>query len=99
MISLLCALVLFRPSAIQTQSLEGSSRKDDAGWIYLKLKGAPRDIGYQYGTLAAKEIDDAHRTLKLDFKHEPYDWSWARDAAKSLFWNKLDPEYQQEIEG
>jgi len=94
----LAALALLAPLQNDAR-LAQASRKDQAGWIYLHLQGAPKDIGYQYGYLAAAEIDDAHKALALSFKKAPYDWDWARNSAKTLFWSKLDPEYQAEIEG
>jgi hypothetical protein len=64
------------------------------------LKGAPRDIGYQYGCLLASEIDDAQKALRDELKQTTgKDWSYFRDTSKKLFWDKVDPEYQQEIEG
>lgn len=78
--------------------LAHASREDKAGWIYLRLQGKPKDVGYQYGCLAARDIDDAHKALALGFK-APYNWAWARKTAKDLFWAKLDPEYRDEIEG
>jgi hypothetical protein len=35
----------------------------------------------------------------LSFKKAPYDWDWARNSAKNLFWSKLDPEYREELQG
>ena len=99
MTGLLCAfLALLAPSQVDAR-LAGASRHDQAGWINLHLQGKPRDIGYQYGFLAAAEIDDAHKALALSFSRAPYDWAWARKTAQELFWNKLDPEYRQEIQG
>ena len=96
---LLALLALLVSGAQNDARLVHASRADKAGWIYLHLQGAPRDIGYQYGVLASAEIDDAHRALALNFKTTPYNWSWARKTAKDLFWTKLDQEYKDEIEG
>lgn len=76
----------------------GGSRSDGAGWVQLHLSGTPREIGYQYGSLAAAEIDDAHRALRSDLS-APYDWGWYRETAKRLFWNKVDNEYREEMMG
>lgn len=99
MLMLAATLVLFQQTA-QTADprLAAASRKDEAGWIQLHLKGAPKEIGYQYGYLAAKEIDDAHKALKDEIAGS-YDWAWYRDSAKKVFWDKVDPEYRQEMEG
>lgn len=73
-------------------------RKDVAGWVQVHLEGKPRDIGYQYGALCATEIEDAHRALKSEIQGQ-YDWNFYRDAAKTLFWDKVPQEYKDEIEG
>ncbi len=93
------ALLVF--SSVQADPrLAGSLRKDVAGWMYVRLAGRPREIGYQYGTLLAAEIDDAHQALRSEVKGPNGEgWEWYRTAAKNLFWGKVDPEYQQEIEG
>lgn len=75
-------------------------REDQDGWVVLHLKGSPHEIGYQYGALAAAEIDEANRVLKPFLKHDAKrDWSFFREAAQKLFWNKLDPEYREELQG
>ncbi len=99
MTSMICALVALLSPSQSSPRLDKATRTDDAGWIYLHLEGAPKDIGFQYGSLAAKEIDDAQRALRLSFRQGPYDWNWCRKAAKDLFWSKLDPEFQDEIAG
>ncbi|MDR3692004.1 MAG: C45 family autoproteolytic acyltransferase/hydrolase [Fimbriimonas sp.] len=96
---LICALVVLGFPGQAEIRTKGAFRSDDAGWIYLHLQGSPRDVGFQYGSLAAKEIDDAHRALLLSFKQPPYDWAWCRKAARDVFWPKLDKEYQEEIAG
>lgn len=92
------AIVLLRFSA-HGPGAPACYRVDRAGWIYLHLAGTPHEIGKEYGLLAAKEIDDAHRVVALDFQAQPYDWHWARETAWKLFWAKLDPEYQEELQG
>jgi hypothetical protein len=96
MISLLAAFLLSRPAL--DPRLSGATRTESAGWIQLHLEGQPRDIGYQYGTLLAPEIIDAHRAQKSEITGQ-YDWSWYRAMAKKLFWDKVDREYQEEMEG
>lgn len=92
------SIVLLQPVA--DPRLAGSVRKEMAGWVYVRLAGKPRDIGYQYGTLLADEIDDAHRALKTEVKGPHGEgWEWFRDTAKALYWDKVDPEYQQEMIG
>lgn len=96
MLSLVAALLLLPPDP----RLAHAWRKSEAGWIYAHLEGEPREIGYQYGSLLAPEIADAQAALKSQLRAETgKDWDFYRQTAKTLFWNKLDPEYRQEIEG
>ncbi|HLK15044.1 MAG TPA: hypothetical protein VKT78_09575, partial [Fimbriimonadaceae bacterium] len=83
-----------------TAILAEASREDKGGWIVLHLSGSPHDVGFQHGALAAKEIDSAVRTFAFAASHESgHDWEWYKSVSKSLFWEKLDPEYQAEITG
>ncbi len=80
--------------------LAKASREDKNGWIYLHLEGSPSDIGYQHGYLAANEIDTSIQTVEYTLQHETgKDWNFYRRAAQSFLWNKLDPEYKDEING
>lgn len=76
-----------------------AARKEQDGWIVLRLKGAPHDIGYRHGSLLAEEIDDAIRALKLIMSHGNVEWDTLREASQRLFWEKLEPEYREEIAG
>ena len=95
--SIVLALVL---NPVKQDRLAGSSRRELAGWVQLTLAGKPEDIGYQLGYHGAAEIDDTHTVLKLQLKQSTgKDWNWFRDEAKKMFWDKLDAEYQAEIDG
>jgi len=96
MLTLLAASVF--ASTLNPTRLAAAKRTDSAGWIQLHLEGSPRDIGYQYGSLAAAEIDDAHRA-RISQLDKVHDWPYYRETAKKLFWDKVDPEYQQEMAG
>lgn len=75
-------------------------REQKAGWIFAHLEGKPKEIGYQYGYLMAAEIDEADRALQLFLKNDTgKDWSFYRETAQRLFWNKVDPEYKEELQG
>lgn len=97
MIALFAALVLSH--SFSEPRLAGASREDKAGWIVIHLQGKPEDVGYQDGTLLAPEIADALKALKVEMSDSGKDWNWFRDTAFTLYWNRLDPEYQQEIQG
>ena len=77
-----------------------ASREDKNGWVYIHLEGSPADIGYQHGYLLSNEIDTAIQSVAYAFAHETHkDWQFYRAAAKSFLWDKLDPEYKEEING
>jgi hypothetical protein len=80
--------------------LARAARTDTNGWINIHLEGAPHEIGVQHGWLLASEIDDLLKTLKHFLPGSTKrDWAFFRAATERLFWPKLDPEFQQEIEG
>ena len=80
--------------------LKNSFREDKNGWIFVHLKGAPREIGFQQGYHLAPEIDDALRMFSFYLeKATSRDWNFYRKAAENLFWPKIEKEYQEEIEG
>ena len=88
-----------RPADPETR-LKGSMREDRNGWIHVRLAGKPRDIGFQHGWHLAPEIDDMLKSLALLLETSAKrDWAFFREAAGRMFWPRLDPEYQDEIEG
>lgn len=97
MLALLGAVALLH-SQPQDPRLEKAYRYEKAGWVYAHLEGKPRTIGFQYGYLLAPEIDDAHKALKATDLGEK-SWTWYREEGKKLFWEKLDPEYKEELMG
>ena len=42
-------------------------RYEKNGWIYLSIKGSPKERGYAHGYLVAKEIKEAFRMLDFSF--------------------------------
>lgn len=70
------------------------------GWIYVHLEGSPHDIGVQHGYLLAPEIADAYGMVRLELTHNTgRDWNFFRRASQQMLWPKIDPEYQQELQG
>ncbi len=97
MLPILSAILMMQ-GQLQDVRLTKAYRYEKAGWIYAKLEGKPRTIGFQYGYLLAPEIDDAHRALRATDLGEK-DWDWYRVESKKLFWDKLDQEYREELVG
>ena len=86
------------PRADTAAILAEASREDKDGWIILHLNGSPHDVGFQHGALAAKEIESAVKTFAFAASHETgHDWEWYKTVAKSMFWDRVEPEYQAEM--
>jgi len=80
--------------------LAGSYRFEQDGWIYVHLEGQPGAIGFQHGYLLAPEIEDAFSMIQTRMTHSTRrDWEFFRKAAREMLWPKIDPEYQQELQG
>lgn len=93
-------LVLFPALSSPPPVRIAGTRTEAAGWVTLRLSGSPREIGREYGRLAAPEIVDAHIALKDELKRTTgKEWTWFRDEARRMFWPKVDLEYQEEIIG
>lgn len=99
----LAAVGLFWAAAASKTGMElknAARDPDKNGWISVHLKGTPREIGFQHGSLLAAEIADAHRAVKLVFEHDtqkPY--AYYREASAKVLWPKVPAEYREEIQG
>lgn len=96
-----CAVsALAQPSIHHDDRLEGAYTFERNGWTYVHLQGTPEQIGYQHGYLLASQIEDAYQVFKLEDEHgTKRDWAFYRNAAKTILWPHIDPEYQQELSG
>lgn len=84
----------------QDARLAGAVRDEKEGWIEITIAGSPADLGYQHGALLAPEIADAKATVADEMRGSTgKDWSWFRDTAKELYWDKVTPELQAEMKG
>jgi hypothetical protein len=80
--------------------LKGAYSFERGGWVYVHLEGDPWTIGFQHGYLLAKEIEDAFPAVSAGMMHATKrDWPFFREVAREKLWPKLDPEYQQELQG
>src|ERR1700761_8399251 len=104
----MCALAAAQPALAEAPApardkdaaLAKSYRFERDGWIYVHLEGSPHDIGFQHGVLLANEIADAYSAFQLNMTHSTgHDWEFFRRAARQMLWPKIDPEYQQELQG
>ncbi len=70
------------------------------GWTFVHLEGRPSDIGFQHGYLLAPEIQDMLKVTELEETHDnAKDWAFFRDAARTMMWPRIDPEYREELQG
>jgi len=91
---------LAQPSIHHDDRLEGAYTFERNGWTYVHLQGTPEQIGYQHGYLLAPQIEDAYQVFKLEDEHGTQrDWAFYRNAAKTILWPHIDPEYQEELAG
>lgn len=80
--------------------LNGSYRFEEGGWTYVHLRGTPEQIGFQHGYLLAHEIEGNVHVYAVMAPHEAHrDWSFLREAGRTVLWPHLEPEYQQELKG
>jgi hypothetical protein len=87
-------------AAANDPRLKGAYRYERGGWVYVHLEGDPASIGYQHGFLLASEIEDAFPAVSAGIVHTTQrDWPFFRQVAREMLWPKLDPEYQQELQG
>jgi Phospholipase B len=89
----------FQDSTYDT-TLGKGYRFSRGGWTYVHLEGTPHDMGVQHGYLLAPEIADLYGALRLEMTHDTQrNWDFFRRAAREMLWPKIDPEYQQELQG
>src|SRR5271154_718119 len=95
------AIAATREHAVeQDPRLHGTYRFERGGWIFVHLEGDPASIGFQHGYILAPEIEDAFPAISATMTHEANrDWVFFRETAREMLWPKIDPEYQQELQG
>ena len=80
--------------------LQGSYRSERNGWIFVHLQGPPATLGFQHGYLLAAEAADLLRVFRAFTGHQTKrDWAFFRQAAEQVLWPRIEPEYQQELDG
>jgi hypothetical protein len=99
LLTLAGALLSFAPAS--DPRLAGSARgATKNGWITIRLAGTPEQIGFQHGSLLAREIEDSLAVTRLQLTHDgKRDWNFFRTAAEQILWPRLPEEYRQEIQG
>lgn len=87
--------------AAQTDPRLGpASRREQNGWIAVRLAGTPAQLGFQHGFLLAPEIEDARQVLAHSLNHDTgHDWTFFREAAQNVLWPRVETEYREELQG
>lgn len=82
--------------------LAGSFRQDRAGWVYVRLIGGPKQVGFQHGYWLKPEIEALLKVDGLETAHATHDaqaFSKQRAEVMQLFWPKIPQEYREELRG
>jgi Phospholipase B len=80
--------------------LNGAYTFKDAGWTYIHLAGTPTQIGFAHGYLLADDIEDNVNVYRVEYSNlYKRDWSFFRDAARTILWPHIEPEYRAELQG
>ncbi len=86
--------------AEQKAWLKLAERYEKNGWIYLRIQGEPRERGFQYGYLMAKEITEAIRVRREIWKYTTgMTWGWLLEKSAAMYTPKVDAENRSELEG
>jgi len=98
---LLAAATLATQSAHAADSRLGDSYKfAQSGWTYVHLSGTPEQIGFQHGSLLAREIEDNVHVYTVEATNlTKRDWAFYRETARTMLWPHIEPEYQAELQG
>jgi hypothetical protein len=87
-------------SAEQTVWLKSAERHEKDGWTYLRIQGEPRERGFQYGYMMAKEIAEGIRVRRETWKYTTgMTWEWLVEKSTAMYTPKVDPESRSEFEG
>src|SRR5262249_55335335 len=80
--------------------LARAGREEVAGWLHLRIQGAPFERGFQHGYLTAAEYAEAVRTYSaMTYQTTGMDYSFFVQKAVELGKSKVPPELMEEMEG
>jgi hypothetical protein len=84
----------------QRQWISRADRHEREGWIYLRIKGAPREMGFQHGYLLAKEIAASMADARKTWEYQSgMSWPWLISHAERMFLRRIDPGLLAELDG
>jgi hypothetical protein len=86
-----------------TIKIKNGIRYELNGWIYISIKGEPRERGYAYGKLVEKDMKEVRRILEFSIYTDfGVKWDFFIEAAKKHFCPKIKEnfnEFYEEMEG
>ena len=83
-----------------TEKTAPAVRRDQAGWVFVHLEGAPYERGLQHGKLLAREIKDVIRTAEFLATWDTGEsFETFKKAALEQFSGHLDDEFSAELHG
>lgn len=84
----------------QEEWVAEASRSEHNGWIYLRVKGAPFERGFQHGYLVAKEWAEAQRVYQaMTYQCYGLEYSFFQDHAVQMHQDKIPEEIAEEMKG
>jgi len=99
-LELLSAAATARASQADARLKGAFRRPEKNGWIFVRLAGSPREIGFQHGFLLAPEIKGGHRVISYNLTTDSKkDWRFFRETAEKVFWPRVEDEYREELAG
>ena len=86
-----------------TTKIKNGISYEKNGWLYISVNGTPKERGYAYGYLCAKEFKKVQEMLKfISYNDTGETWEFFIESSQKYFEEKNKkkfPEFYEEIEG
>jgi|688.fasta_scaffold202496_2 hypothetical protein len=90
-------------SKSQTNKVKNGISYEQNGWLYVSIKGNPKERGYAYGKLIYKEMKKVRETLDfIIYNDYGVKWDFFIEASNKYYKKKIMdmfPEFYEEMEG
>jgi hypothetical protein len=90
-------------SKSQTTKVKNGISYEQNGWLYVSIKGNPKERGYAYGKLIYKEMKKVRETLDfIIYNDYGVKWDFFIEASNKYYKQKIMdmfPEFYEEMEG
>jgi len=90
-------------SKSQTNKVKNGISYEQNGWLYVSIKGNPKERGYAYGKLIYKEMKKVRETLDfIIYNDYGVKWDFFIEASNKYYKQKIMdmfPEFYEEMEG